>query len=155
MASLSLYLLTRPARIEVRQNSVLEITLERELPELPPTTPVVQIFERDSVSVIDLDRLLRAAAKDQRIAGVYVAIHPLGNSWAQIEEMAGLVPLPTAKRGDENGRFNEYGWRDPESGDVIKFRVTAGLIDSGFGPIKTKPLPEQISAKWAFSARNP
>ena len=91
MASLSLYLFTRPSRIEVRQNSVLEINLQRELPELPLTTPIAQIFERDSVSVIDLDRLLRAAAKDQRIAAVYLGIHPLGNSWAQVEEIRGFL----------------------------------------------------------------
>ena len=53
-------------------------------------------------------------------------------SWAQIEEMAGLVPLPAAKRGEEDERFNEYTWTDPRSGESARFRVTAGLIDSGF-----------------------
>ena len=42
-------------------------------------------------------------------------------SWDQLEEIAGITP-------DKDGKYNEYIW--PETGE--RFRVHAGLIDSGF-----------------------
>src|SRR3982751_1075885 len=86
ITAFSIYWLTRPRAVEVRQNSVLEVYLEGGLPELPSTSPVEQIFDSDKVSVIDLNRLLREAAKDQRIAALYLEIQPLVTSWAQLEE---------------------------------------------------------------------
>jgi Phage terminase large subunit (GpA) len=68
-------------------------------------------------------------------------------SWAQIEEFAGLVPLPAGKRDDESERFNEYTWRDPQSGEASRFRVTAGLIDSGFEAKEEKNVYE-FCVRW-------
>jgi protease IV len=91
VTAISVYWLTRPRTVEVRQNSVLEVYLEGGLPELPPTSPVAQIFDSDKVSVIDLNRLLREAAKDKRIAALYLEIQPLMTSWAQLEEIRSFL----------------------------------------------------------------
>jgi protease IV len=91
ITAFSVYWLARPRTVEVRQNSVLEVHLEGGLPELPPTSPVEQIFDSDKVSVIDLNRLLREAAKDQRIAALYLEIQPLVTSWAQLEEIRAFL----------------------------------------------------------------
>jgi protease IV len=91
MSLLSLYLLTRPGKIEVRQNSVLEISVDGEIPEFPPTSPFAKIAASDSLNIIELRRLLGAAAKDSRISAVYLAIHPLANSWAQVEEIRDFI----------------------------------------------------------------
>jgi protease-4 len=91
MGLLSLYLFTRPGKVEVRQNSVLEISLDGELPEFPPTSPFAKIAATDSLNILELRGLLDAAAKDSRISAVYLAIHPLANSWAQVEEIRDFV----------------------------------------------------------------
>jgi protease IV len=91
MGLLSLYLLTRPGKIEVRQNSVLEISVDGEIPEFPSTSPFAKIAASDSLNIIELRRLLGAAAKDSHISAVYLAIHPLANSWAQVEEIRDFI----------------------------------------------------------------
>jgi protease-4 len=91
MGLLSLYLLTRPSKIEVRQNSVLEISVDGEIPEFPSTSPFAKIAASDSLNIIELRRLLGAAAKDSHISAVYLAIHPLANSWAQVEEIRDFI----------------------------------------------------------------
>jgi protease-4 len=91
MGLLSLYLLTRPGSVEVRPNSVLEIRLDGEIREFPPSSPFAQIAASDVLNLIELRRLFRAAAKDGHITAIYLAIHPLSNSWAQVEEIRGLV----------------------------------------------------------------
>lgn len=45
-------------------------------------------------------------------------------SWSQIEEIAGINP-------DSRGQFNEYPWRNPETGEEKRMRVFSGLVDSG------------------------
>jgi protease-4 len=89
--ALSAYLFIRSSRIEVQQNSVLEINVEGQLLEFPPTSPIAQITAGDNLNVFDLQRVLRAAAKNQRISAVYLGIHPLANSWAQVEEIRDLL----------------------------------------------------------------
>jgi len=91
MGLLSLFLLTRPGKVEVRQNSVLEISLGGEIPEFPPSSPFARIAASDSLNIIELQRLLRAAAKDSRISAVYLAVHPLASSWAQVEEIRDFI----------------------------------------------------------------
>lgn len=66
-------------------------------------------------------------------------------AWSQLEEFAGLIPLPQSK--GSSTRFNEYVWRDPASGEVTRFRVTAGLIDSGFEAKEEKNVYE-FCEKW-------
>ncbi len=89
--SLVMYWLFRPARVEVRQNSVLEVSISAEFPELPPTSPLARIFSGDGFSLIDLEQVLRKAARDPRISAVSLEIHPIISSWAQVEEIRGFV----------------------------------------------------------------
>lgn len=70
-------------------------------------------------------------------------------SWEQIEEMAGLKPLPvggTAQSIRDLGRerYNEYSWRDPGTGEITKFRVTCGLVDSGYEAKEDKNVYEFV-----------
>ena len=87
VAVFGVYMLLRPGRIEVEQNSVLEIDLENQLPELPATSTVAQILRADAINIMDLGLILREASRDQRISSVYLRVHsPVGN-WAQVEEI--------------------------------------------------------------------
>ncbi len=45
-------------------------------------------------------------------------------NWDQIKEYAGLTP-------DSKGKHLRYKWRDPLTGEVHEYCVTAGLVDSG------------------------
>ncbi|HVN81421.1 MAG TPA: signal peptide peptidase SppA [Terriglobia bacterium] len=89
--SLGTYLLFRPERIEVRQDSVLEVSVSTELAELPPVSPLARLFSSDGVNIIDLERGLRHAAMDPRIRAVSLELYPLVFSWAQVEELRGFV----------------------------------------------------------------
>ena len=87
VAVFGVYMLLRPGRIEVEQNSVLEIDLENQLPELPATSTVAQILRADVINIMDLGLILREASRDQRISSVYLRVQsPVGN-WAQVEEI--------------------------------------------------------------------
>lgn len=48
----------------------------------------------------------------------------LCHSWNEILEMAGLKP------GDD-GRERRFRWKDPKTGEVSEYMVSAGLVDSG------------------------
>ncbi len=85
------YRLMSTTKVEVTQNSVLEIELGGEMSELPSTSPLARLLQQDSVSIYDLGRLLRAAGSDQRITAVYLSIRPLGIPWGQIEEIRGYL----------------------------------------------------------------
>jgi protease IV len=85
------YRLIRPGRAELTQKSVLEINLGGEIPELPPTSSLAKLLEKESVSMMDMGRILRAAADDSQITSVYLSIHPLSQSWAQVEELRGFL----------------------------------------------------------------
>ncbi len=89
--SLGTYLLFRPARIDVRQDSVLEVSVSTELQELPPVSPLARLFSGDGVNIIDLERALRHAARDPRIRAVSLEVYPLVFSWAQVEELRGFL----------------------------------------------------------------
>lgn len=51
-------------------------------------------------------------------------------SWGEIEEIAGLVPIPK-RRSEDPEQFHQFKWKDPESGELIPFEIFAGLVDSG------------------------
>jgi protease-4 len=85
------YRLIRPVKTEITQKSALEIHLGDEIPELPPTSSLAKFLDKDTVSMIDMARILRAAAKDPQITSVYLSIHPLPMSWAQVEELRDLL----------------------------------------------------------------
>lgn len=76
----------RPVTID--QDTVLEVVLRGGLNELPPESPFAQIFEANGPSIWELEQVFRYAARDERVSGIYLEVHPLlGVSWAQIEEL--------------------------------------------------------------------
>jgi protease-4 len=87
VAVFGLYMLFRPDRIDVAPNSVLEINLDEQVPELPATSTVAQILQSDALNMVDLGLVLREAARDQRISSVYLRIHTQVGNWAQVEEI--------------------------------------------------------------------
>ncbi len=81
------YRLLRPGKVEITQKSVLEADLGGEIPELPSSSPLARLIGQDSVSMADMGRIFRAAAKDRNITSVRLSIYPLLLPWAQVEEL--------------------------------------------------------------------
>lgn len=81
------YRLMRPGKIEITQKSVLEIDLGGAIAELPSSSPLARLLDKDAVSLVEMERAFRSAAKDPQITSVLLSIHPLGMPWAQVEEV--------------------------------------------------------------------
>ena len=81
------YRLMRPGKIEITQKSVLEVDLGGAIAELPSSSPLARLLDQDAVSLVDMNRAFRSAAKDPQITSVFLSIHPLGMPWAQVEEL--------------------------------------------------------------------
>ena len=81
------YLLFRGRDATIQENTILEVALTGSVFELPPENPLTQMFGPDTLSLWELGKALRYAAQDDRVAGLYLEIHPLLLSWAQIEEL--------------------------------------------------------------------
>jgi protease-4 len=77
----------RPGKIEITQKSVLEVDLGSAIAELPSSSPFARFLDKDAVSMVEMDRAFRSAAKDPQITSVFLSIHPLGMPWAQVEEL--------------------------------------------------------------------
>ncbi len=80
----------------VASNSILEIKVGGQMPEVASENPITQLLQPDQLTVYDCWRALDFAARDNRIDGVYLEIAPLGLSMAQIEELREAI-----------GRFRE------------------------------------------------
>ena len=119
------YRLMRPGQIEITQKSVLEVDLGGAIAELPSSSSLARLLDKDAVSIVDMDRAFRAAAKDPQITSVFLSIHPLGMPWAQVEELRDFLKefkksgksgleiqslLGTRSLGaiDENGTVREF-----------------------------------------------
>ena len=85
------YRLLSPAKIDITENSVLELNFSGEIPELPPHSPLAQFVQRDGVSLYELGRLLHVASRDPHIVAIHLSVHSLGFSWAQVEEVRGFL----------------------------------------------------------------
>jgi len=81
------YRLMRSGKVEITQKSVLEVDLGSAIPEMPPSSSLARLFDKDAVSMVDMNRVFRAAAKDPQITSVYLSVHPLAMPWAQVEEL--------------------------------------------------------------------
>jgi len=81
------YLLFRGRDATIQENTILEVALTGSVFELPPEHPLTQMFGPDTLSLWELGKVLRYAAQDDRVSGLYLEIHPLLLSWAQIEEL--------------------------------------------------------------------
>lgn len=83
------FLLQRPT--VVRAGTVVEVQLGGPALELPSENPLVQIFQPHTLNVWDLVQLFDYAARDDRVAAVYLEIQPLQWSWAQVEEVRDAI----------------------------------------------------------------
>ena len=81
------YLLFRGREVTIQENTILEVALTGSVFELPPENPLTQMFGPSTLSLWELGKVLRYAAQDDRVSGLYLEIHPLLLSWAQIEEL--------------------------------------------------------------------
>jgi len=88
---LGTYRLLSPSKIDMTENSVLELSFSGEIPELPPHSPLAQFVQRDGVSLYELGRLLQVASRDPHIVAIHLSSHSLGFSWAQVEEVRGFL----------------------------------------------------------------
>src|SRR5437879_5936193 len=55
------YRLMRPGKIEITQKSVLEIDLGGAIAELPSSSSLAKLLDRDAVSMVDMARAFRDA----------------------------------------------------------------------------------------------
>ena len=87
----ALFRFTRPAEIEVRNDSVLELSIGGELTDLPPTSPLAQLTGQGKLSLFEMGQVLQAAAEDERISSLYCRIYPLQSSWGGVEELRSFM----------------------------------------------------------------
>jgi len=83
--------LTRPAKIQVLNDSVLELSIGGEITELPSSSPLKQLISGEEISLFDMRRLFLGAAQDENISAVYLKIYPLLAGWAEVEEMRSFI----------------------------------------------------------------
>ena len=87
IVSLGLYYAFRGSVPNVENDTVVEIVISGEIREFPPNNPFLQVFNPQGTSLWQLRKVFRRAAEDERIKAVLLEVHPLGWSWAQIEEL--------------------------------------------------------------------
>ncbi len=80
-----------PGPSHIEESTVVEVVLEGVLREFPPESALTQIFEGDGLNLWNLKRAFEYAARDDRVSAFYLEIHPLGLSWAQIEELRSYI----------------------------------------------------------------
>jgi len=85
------YRLMRPGKVEITQKSVLEVDLGGPIAELPSSSSLARLLDQAAISMVDMDRAFRAAAKDPQITSVFLSVHPLAMPWAQVEELRDLL----------------------------------------------------------------
>jgi len=79
---------------EVKRGSVLVIRFEGDIEDAPSESPFSFLTSGGGggfVSLHELRRLVEAAAKDERIAGVLLEVGPIGSGFASVEEARGLI----------------------------------------------------------------
>ena len=55
--------------------------------EVAPDSLLFELFEPNKLTLYDLWELLELASVDDRVSSIYLEVHPLALSWAQIEEL--------------------------------------------------------------------
>ena len=84
-----LYMINQPKPI--RAGTVVEVTLSGPVSEFPAQDPWAEMFSSGGLSLWELHRVFRTAAKDESVEGILLEIFPLGASWAQIEELRDII----------------------------------------------------------------
>ena len=80
------YYLTSP-QIEVRKDTIVELTVGGAAYELPAQSPFDLVWRPRTLSLWELGQLFRYAAQDDKVSGIYLEIYPLFWSWGQLEEL--------------------------------------------------------------------
>ncbi|HKR01029.1 MAG TPA: signal peptide peptidase SppA [Pyrinomonadaceae bacterium] len=75
----------------VRDNSVLILKIDGELPDYVPDTLANRLFGNDDPSLTTVVEQLRKAKVDKRIGGVLLEINMLGAGWGKAEELRGAI----------------------------------------------------------------
>ena len=130
------YALIFGAPLQIEEGTVVEIRLTGTLNELPQQNVLAPILGLETLSLWEMGKALQYAARDDRVSGVYLEIHPLLLSWAQIEELRDYM-----KEFRQSGKplhvFLALDMvRDPElylavAADSITLNPDAGLLVNG------------------------
>ncbi len=120
----------------IQENTTVEVVLAGTVPELPPESPLAQIFAPGTLSLWELGKVLQYAAKDDRVSALYLEIHPLLLSWAQIEEMREYMHSFRASGKPIHAFLALDIVRDPElylasAADTITLNPGAALLVNG------------------------
>ncbi len=75
----------------IRDNSVLALKVEGELPDYVPDSFARRIFGKDQLSMTTLVEQLRKAKVDKRISGVLLEIDLLGAGWGKADELREVI----------------------------------------------------------------
>jgi protease IV len=75
----------------IRDNSVLVLKVEGDLPDYMPDTLTRRLFGKDELSLSTLVEQLRKAKVDKRISGILLEIDLLGAGWAKAEELRDAI----------------------------------------------------------------
>jgi protease-4 len=86
-----LFSMFRGSEPTVRDNSVLVLKVDGELPDYVPDTFARRLFGNDDKSLTGLVEQLRKAKVDKRIGGVFLEIDLLSAGWAKAEELRGAI----------------------------------------------------------------
>jgi protease IV len=86
-----IYSALRGSEPVVRDNSVLILKIEGELPDYVPDTLTRRLFGHDQQSLTDVVEQLRKAKVDKRISGVLLEIKMLDAGWGKAEELRDVI----------------------------------------------------------------
>src|SRR5688500_14860667 len=75
----------------IRENSVLILKVDGELPDYVPDTLARRLLGDDELSLTTLIEQLRKAKVDKRISAVVLEIDLLGTGWGKAEELRGAI----------------------------------------------------------------
>jgi protease-4 len=81
----------RGSEPHIRDNSVLVLKVEGELPDYVPDTLSRRLFGKDELSLTTLVEQLRKAKVDKRISGILLEIDLLGAGWGKAEELRDAI----------------------------------------------------------------
>ena len=87
----TVYYLIFPSAPTIEKATIVEIVLRGILDEFPPRNPFSEFLLGDSLSLWELRQVFEAAVQDHRVSGIYLEVHLLDLSWAQVEELRNLI----------------------------------------------------------------
>ena len=130
------YALISGTPLQMEEGTVVEIRVRGTLDELPQQNVLSQFLGWESLSLWELGKVLHFAAQDGRVSGVYLEIHPLLLSWAQIEELRDYMKEFRQSEKPLHVFLALDMVRDPElylavAADSITLNPDAGLLVNG------------------------